>query len=314
MANNLISVVIPVYNTEKYLRESIESVLNQTYRHFELIIVNDGSTDSSKDIIDEYAKKDDRIRAFHKQNGGVSSARNFGIDKAKGDYICFIDADDIIEDIYLETLYAALQDGADSSVGGFKHINVPKEKEVTVVPNRQETKGLNESILDFLDYGKTDWLRYMVIRLFRMSVIRQHHLRFREDIYYKEDGLFLTEYLCASNGRVGYTNHIIYYYRQNPESAMGSLNLKYNKRLLTDIEAHLLIIDRLKKSHLPKATIEKARSHAFMSCAWIMDIINNTGAKNFRLSAKLEIYTFKVLGVKRYLKWKIALLSKMFKR
>jgi len=309
----LISLIIPVFNAEKYLSECIDSVLAQTYNNFEVIIVNDGSNDKSEDIINYYDKKDKRIHAYHKQNGGVSSARNYGINVASGEYICFIDADDIVESIYLESLYLGLQGEADSSVGGYKYINVPKDKEIIVVPQNNEIKNLNNSILDFMDYEKPDWQRYMVNRMFKMSVINSHHIRFREDIFYKEDGLFLIEYLCASNGLVGYTNKVIYYYRQNPESALGKLNRNFNKRLLTNIDAHLLILDTIKKRHLPKSTIEKARTHAFLSCAWISDILKETNSQNLLYSIILEIKSFKILGPMRYLKWKIALFAKFFK-
>ena len=98
----MISVIIPIYNTEKYLCQCIESVLIQSYPKFELLLINDGSKDRSGEICDEYAKKDNRIKVFHKENGGVSSARNLGLDNANGDYICFIDADDYVGKRYLE--------------------------------------------------------------------------------------------------------------------------------------------------------------------------------------------------------------------
>lgn len=311
--NPLISVVIPVFNAEKYLKQCIDCVVAQTYDNYEIIIINDGSTDKSGEIIDYYTKKYDKIHSFLKQNGGVSSARNYGIDKASGEYICFIDADDIIETNYLDILFNALQGIADCSVGGFKYINVPKEKEIIVVPLKEEIKNLNNSILDFLDYEKNDWQRYMVNRLFKMSVIKQHQLKFREDIFFKEDGLFLIDYLCASNGFVGYANKIIYYYRQNLDSALGSLNKKFNKRLFTNLDAHLLILEKLKKHHLPITTIEKARTHAFMTCAWISDIIKENNTKKISYSLLLESYSFRILGPIRYFKWKIALLMKLIK-
>ena len=311
MMNPLISIVIPVFNAEKYIKQCIDSVLAQTYDNYEIIIVNDGSTDKTGELIDYYSKKYNRIHYYLKQNGGVSSARNYGIDKSSGDYICFIDADDIIENIYLETLYYAMQGIADCSVGGFKYINVTKEKEITVLPIKEEIKNLNDSILDFLDYEKPDWQRYMVNRLFKKSIINYNQLKFREDIFFKEDGLFLIDYLCASNGLVGYANKVIYYYRQNHDSALGSLNKKFNKRLFTNLDAHLLILERLNKNHLPKATIEKARTHAFMSCAWISDILKENNIHKLSDSFLLESYSFRILGLTRYLKWKIALLMKL---
>ena len=100
----LISVVVPVYNVEDVLHFCIDSILNQTYSDFELLLVDDGSTDKSGDICDQYARKDTRIRVFHKENGGVSSARNLGIDNANGEYICFIDSDDYVNSEFLDSL------------------------------------------------------------------------------------------------------------------------------------------------------------------------------------------------------------------
>lgn len=311
--NQLISIIIPVFNAEKYLRQCLDSILAQTYANYEVVIINDGSTDKSGDIIDDYCKYDNKIHAYHRNNGGVSSARNFGISVAVGEYICFIDADDIICNNYLDILYTAIQKGADSSIAGFKHIDVPQDREIIVVPQKQEIKNLNDSILDFLDFEKPDWQRYLWNRLFKMSVIKNNNIRFREDIYYKEDGVFLVDYLCKSNGLVSYSNQIIYYYRQNQNSALGSLHTKFNKRILTNINAHLLILEQLKKAKLPEATINMSRSHAFMSFAWIKDIMKDNNIHNLYYSFIIEISSFKVLGLKRYFNWKTALLGKFFK-
>lgn len=103
----LISVIVPVYNSSEYLNACIDSVLAQTFNDFELIFIDDGSTDNSGQIIDEYADQDTRIIAFHQNNSGQAAARNFGIKKAKSDWICFIDSDDVVNPFYLEYLYKA---------------------------------------------------------------------------------------------------------------------------------------------------------------------------------------------------------------
>ncbi len=95
--SNLVSVIIPVYNAEKYLRECLDSVLTQTFEGFELLLINDGSTDNSGSICEEYAKSDSRVVVFHKKNNGVSAARNTGIDKSNGKFIVFVDSDDYVE-------------------------------------------------------------------------------------------------------------------------------------------------------------------------------------------------------------------------
>lgn len=105
MKNDLISVIIPVYNTEKYLKKCVNSFINQTYENVEIILVDDGSTDSSSIICDEYSRLDTRIRVIHKKNGGLSDARNVGIEKSSGDLITFFDSDDYVEHDYIEYLY-----------------------------------------------------------------------------------------------------------------------------------------------------------------------------------------------------------------
>lgn len=106
--STFVSIIVPVYNTEQYVERCINSILAQTYRNFELIIVDDGSTDKCVEIIDEYAKKDERIRVFHKENGGSSSARNHALDNAKGEYVSFVDSDDYIEPDFIESLVAPI--------------------------------------------------------------------------------------------------------------------------------------------------------------------------------------------------------------
>lgn len=107
--SDLISVIVPVYNVENYLRECLDSIINQTYQHLEIILIDDGSTDSSGNICDEYAKKDSRIVVAHRDNKGVSGARNVGIELSKGEYITFVDSDDAIHEKFLEKLYDAIK-------------------------------------------------------------------------------------------------------------------------------------------------------------------------------------------------------------
>ena len=106
MSDSSISIIVPVYNSEQTLNRCIDSILGQTYRNFELLLINDGSKDRSGEICDEYARKDSRVKVFHKENGGVSSARNVGLDNARGEWITFCDSDDYYNldafDIYLK--------------------------------------------------------------------------------------------------------------------------------------------------------------------------------------------------------------------
>ena len=121
----LISIIVPIYNVENYLRHCLESIQNQTYQNFECLLINDGSPDNSADICREYVSKDSRFRYFEKENGGVSSARNLGIEHSKGEYITFIDSDDWVESDYLDVLYKVLKDeAADISVSTYKQFDM----------------------------------------------------------------------------------------------------------------------------------------------------------------------------------------------
>lgn len=113
-----VSVIVPVYNVEKYLHRCIDSILTQTFTDFEVLLINDGSKDRSGEICDEYAKKDSRVKVFHKENGGVSSARNVGLDNARGDLICFCDSDDFVTKDWL-ALFVKNIDGYDAVITGF---------------------------------------------------------------------------------------------------------------------------------------------------------------------------------------------------
>ena len=122
-SNPFISIVVPIYNVEKYLKKCVESILNQTYKNFELILVDDGSPDRCGEICEDLKKKDLRIRVIHKENGGLSSARNAGIDVAKGEYIGFVDSDDYIEPFMYEKLVnAVVKDNCLLSVCSVKYV------------------------------------------------------------------------------------------------------------------------------------------------------------------------------------------------
>ena len=100
----MISVIVPIYKVEKYLRRCVDSILNQSYTDFELLLIDDGSPDGCPQICDEYAQQDTRVRVFHKPNGGLSDARNYGLDRMKGEYVSFIDSDDYVGPDYLTVL------------------------------------------------------------------------------------------------------------------------------------------------------------------------------------------------------------------
>lgn len=191
----MISVIVPVYNVEKYLRRCIDSILAQTFTDFELLLIDDGSTDDSGNICDEYAKKDTRVRIFHRENGGVSSARNLGLDNAKGGWITFVDADDYLYDGAFPT---SLKDfSADLIVGGYSHIYVRTGKVFDNIPDNK-TIDIRENA-EYLGTILGTYLTTPWCKLFRKSVIQNNKLRFCEDLSYGEDTDFVFRYIHQIN-------------------------------------------------------------------------------------------------------------------
>lgn len=218
-----ISVIVPVYQAESYLRKCVESVTKQTFSDWELLLVDDGCTDASPAICDECAAEDDRIRVFHKKkNGGVSAARNLGLKEAKGDYIAFLDVDDRFEFRALETLWCLReQTGADTV--GCAHLNLysngNKQIEPLLPAGVYEPDEIREKLVAPLlgDRLTVPVFNGFIWRyLFSANVIRSARLSFEGA--YLEDELFLLEYFCNAK-KLAVTEQPLYRYFLNPSSA-----------------------------------------------------------------------------------------------
>lgn len=211
--NPIISIIVPVYKVETYLNKCIDSILNQTFEDFELILVNDGSPDKCGEICEEYAKKDSRIRVFHKENGGQATARNFGIDVARGEYIGFVDSDDYIEPEMYEVLYnMCINDNCDmvncSSKIYFKnHIKVNGNGEKVIHSKREAMRVVIEGLL----YDECLWSK-----LVKKSLLKD--LRMPIGIIY-EDTAFVYKIVDKCE-RVGYIGLPMYNYIKREDSTM----------------------------------------------------------------------------------------------
>lgn len=205
-----ISVIVPVYNTEKYLQCCIDSILSQTFTDFELLLINDGSTDSSGMICDEYAAKDNRINVFHKKNGGVSSARNVGLDNAKGEWVIFVDADDYLCEESLECLLNG--SCADLVVGGYIRIHRSTGKAYSFPPDNKivHIRVGNDLPENWVDaYLFTPWCK-----LFKRKKIEDKKLRFSQDLFYGEDTDFVIKYVIGIDV-IQFISKPVYYYCYN---------------------------------------------------------------------------------------------------
>ncbi|WP_405380834.1 glycosyltransferase family 2 protein [Phascolarctobacterium sp.] len=211
----MISCIIPVYNCETYLNACIDSVLNQTYNDFEVILVDDGSTDKSGVICDQYAALDNRVRVFHKENGGVSSARNFGINKAYGEHIIFIDGDDRITEDLFQVLDEDLKHyNADIAICGWKHCD--PESEIFLEGHERSD---NVKVIDnpVESYYSEKYTSQLINKLIKKEIIDDNNIRFAENIHYSEDLLFVAV-LLANCKRVTYREDVLYYYIQHKDS------------------------------------------------------------------------------------------------
>lgn len=186
----MISIIVPVYKAEKYIHRCIDSILAQSHSDFELLLIDDGSPDNCGAICDEYATMDRRVRVFHKVNGGVSSARNLGLDHAQGEWITFVDVDDYLHSDYLSSLYA--MNDADMVVGSFQLVGSDEKWDVVLEDRFYDRKLFGDGIFDLLIKVnfQTPWGK-----LFKHSLLNAHHLRFDEEMIANEDFLFVLNYL-----------------------------------------------------------------------------------------------------------------------
>ena len=221
----LISVIVPIYNVEKYLRKCVDSILNQTYENLEIILVDDGSTDNCPKICDYYQKKDKRIRVIHKENGGLSDARNCGLDIAKGEYVGFVDSDDFIHHRMFELLLKyLLENNADISI-----CNYTKVTEVDLkIDENIELKEINcYSKKEFIKkLVQEDGGKYIVAwnKLYKRKIFDQ--LRFPYGRQHEDE--FIIHHVIDLSKKIVCINEYLYYYLQRNNSIMSQkFNVKY---------------------------------------------------------------------------------------
>ena len=221
MSTPLISIIVPIYKVELYLKRCVDSIVNQTYSNLEIILVDDGSPDNCPQICDEYAEKDKRVVVIHKENGGLSEARNAGLDICKGEYVSFIDSDDWVDLQYIEILLKGVQNNkADIAIGQFQKIFFYNEKKkyekkmttasTAVMDNKEAVKKLfsNEDIYFVVAWGK-------LYKKTLFNTIRYPVGKIHEDEY-------TTYKILYNSSTVAYLHEKIYFYLQRPQSIMSN--------------------------------------------------------------------------------------------
>lgn len=265
--DELITVVVPIYNMGKYLERAVNSLLNQTYKKYEILLIDDGSTDCSGEKSEEYAKNNEKIKVYHKENGGLSSARNFGIEHANGKYIIFPDPDDWVSENYLETLISLVDETSDLEVCGHyvvtdksmkPHSTIEKE----YIYNRKEAL---ESAMISSGFCGFAWNK-----LYHMEIIKRYNLRFDEELGMAQDLHFLVRYLMECN-KIKYSTKPLYYYYQH---IGGVTNAPLSSRKISGLKTYEKIAEIVKEDYLE---IEKlARStYANMSLQFMYIYFTN---------------------------------------
>lgn len=241
--NPLISLVIPVYNVEKYLDKCVQSVLAQTYDNFEVILVDDGSTDSSGKMCDEYAKKDSRVIVYHKSNGGLSDARNFGVERCNADLVSFIDSDDYVAEDYLEYLWYLMKKyDADIACANRRVVYENKKKD----DKRVAEDKIIETVIDSTEAIKLSCYEPDIFvsawnKLYKIDIIKSYPYPVGK-LY---EDLSTTYKLFDMADRIAFSNKCLYYYLQRNSSIMHKrFSRKHFDIITAALEQHSFVCEK----------------------------------------------------------------------
>jgi len=288
VVENIVSIIVPVYNAEMYLRNCIDSILKQNYKNIEVILVNDGSTDNSRTICEQYAKKDNRIKVINQNNSGPSIARNVGINAATGRYIQFVDADDRLEPNMTKNLVEAMNKSQSVQLVlcGYKSIYISQDNNST---NKIVTP-TNAGVYNFTDFvefmGKlfsNGLINPLWNKLYDLETINKYNIRFIKDFNMGEDLLFNLEYIKFCNNFCIIKDELYNYLILNNNSLTSSFQNSYfeNQQILFQ-KVREFLLEKESYSNDNKYFIETTYTRSIIRC------INNLFHKNSNLSFKSQ--------------------------
>lgn len=292
-----ISIILPVYNKEVYIKKCIQSILHQSYTDFELIIINDGSTDQSEKEIQNLVLTDQRVKVYHYENAGVSIARNRGIEHAAGKYLLFIDADDWIEENYLETIINQLTIEADIYIWGITKEH--NHKQIKVTPTIQGKYNQTNFLRLFIDeqYNHKEGLYgYIPNKLVKTSIVKENNIRFNPILRKLEDyDFFLSCYAhCQTFVCFPYAG---YHYIYGTLNSSGQLVKQVDYISLIDIhhKCHSLIENKKALTDSNAKAIDQAMGQLVIAAFLEMDAVNKTKIKELELQLRNREYSLKAL-------------------
>lgn len=294
MLQPMISVIVPVYNTAKYLRRCVDSILAQTYRDFELLLIDDGSTDASGTICDEYAALDSRVRVFHKPNGGVSSARNLGLDSARGQWITFADSDDRVDQRWLANFDLNRNEKFELICQGYTGTTAQGLTTEYIYSGSGSPRDLLQALFDNKIAG------YIWCKAFKTEIIEENDLRFNDKFNVSEDLEFELRYISKIN-KILCSDKIGYYY------SVPDYGIKYTVKqeifdLALSIYASLRTIGVNKKNWISVWSREKLCSALMINfCNKESDAVRKL--KIFREELGTDIFKTKLFFMTKTMIW-----------
>lgn len=254
----MVTVIVPVYKAEKFLSKCLESIINQSYKDIEIILVNDGSPDKSLEIAQEFVVKDKRIKIINKENEGVSVARNIALDIARGEYICFVDSDDYVELDMIAEMYKKIEDyDADLILSDYNRVFPDRIKEEMMIIDEgfySDKRLLIEFFEDYISLtDKFGTNQFACTKLFKKEIIDKYKIRFNRNLKIGEDHLFTAQYISHIKSFYALTGRRFYNYVYQTQSTMVAYRDDlYDNIKLFFLELHKINYDGLKRNDLDK--------------------------------------------------------------
>lgn len=264
----LISIIVPVYKAEATLYRCVDSLLHQTYKKVEIVLVDDGSPDNSPFICDEYSSHENCVKAIHIHNGGVSNARNVGISHSTGDYLCFVDSDDYVDSYYIQNFIEGLTPTVDLVFQGINEVN-DNGTVIRKIPD--EALYRSNNILDGIsDINKHAMFGYVCNKLYRRSIIEEHKLSFRLDINISEDRIFALQYISYVNEMQTVAKSSYYYVLQ--ETGLTLRRRSYEEiKDAADVNLHIAL-SLLKAKKSERFLMDTRRMYVMSATGYLLSL------------------------------------------